>query len=128
MWRRKKIIIIGLLVIVLLVGSISGVALAQTGSGSDTQSKTLLARVAEILGIDQQRVEDAFTQARSEMRNEALDNYLNNLVTEGKITQEQSDQYKTWQQARPDVPLPGPFGRFGDEGGMMRGGGRYFCR
>ena len=150
MWRRKKFILIGLLATIVLVGSIGGVALAQTdnrdnsqpkvllASDNATQSNTLLARVAKILGIDQQKVEDAFTQARTEMRDEALDNYLNNLVDEGKITQEQADQYKTWWQskpdmsqyqqqlrdwgeARPDVPLPCPSGR-----GGMWGGGRFF--
>jgi len=139
MWRRKKLVIVAVVVaVVVLVGSIGGIALAQTENGDTTQPKTLLARVAEILGIDQQTVEDAFTQARTEMRDEALDNYLNNLVDEGKITQEQADQYKTWWQskpdmsqyqqqlrdwgeARPDVPLPCPSGR-----GGMWGGGRLF--
>ncbi|MFC1864631.1 hypothetical protein ACFLYG_02255 [Chloroflexota bacterium] len=144
MLRRKKFIIVGLLATVLLVGSISsGVAFAQTETGDASQSGTLLARVAEILGIDQQKVEDAFAQAQSEMRDEALDSYLQKLVDEGTITQEQADQYKAWQQARPDIspelkewqearpdmPLPGPFGRFGDRGirgGMKWGGGRCF--
>ena len=44
------------------------------------------------LGIDQQKVEDAFTQARSEMKNEALDNYLKGLVEKGMITQEEADK------------------------------------
>ena len=88
MWRRKKFIIIGLLATVLLVGSIGGVALAQTENGDASQPTTLLARVAEILGIDQQKLEDAFAQAQSEMRDEALDSRLQKLVDEGKITEE----------------------------------------
>jgi hypothetical protein len=156
MWRKKKWVIIAAVAgVVILVGSIAGVALAQTentihGSAdgvaldqteNTTQSKTLLARVAEILGIDQQTVENAFTQARIDMRNEAQDNYLKKLVDEGKLTQEQAGEYKTWwqskpdstqyqqqlrewEQARPDVPLPGWGGR-GFGGGML-GGGRFF--
>lgn len=124
MWRSKKFIIVALLATVLLVGSIGGVALAQTeGTDNATSGNTLLSRVATILGIDQQTVEDAFTQAQSEMREEALDSYLNNLVEQGTITQEQADQYKAWSQTRPDMPQIGPFGRFG---GMMGGGGRCF--
>ena len=144
MWRSKKFIIVAVVAaIVLLVGSIGGVAFAQTGSTSDGSGKTLLARVAAILGIDQKKVEDAFAQAQREMREEALDNYLKGLVTEGKITQEQADQYKKWwqsrpditpyrqqlkewQETRPDIPLPGPFGHFGGrsfDGGMKWGGG-----
>ena len=60
MWRRKKIIIIGLLATVLLVGSAGGVTFAQTENGDDSQPKTLLERVAEKLGIGQLELEDAF--------------------------------------------------------------------
>ena len=129
MWRRKKFIIIGLLATVLLVGSIGGVALAQTENGDDSQPKTLLDRVAEILGIDQQKLEDAFAQAQSDMRDEALDRYLQKLVDDGKITDVQAGEYKAWLEAKPDTPLPGPFGRFGGygfRGGMKWGGERYF--
>jgi len=143
MGRRKKLVIIGVLVAVLLAGSIGGVALAQTENGDDTQPKTLMARVADILGIEQQTLEDAFTQARTEMQNEALDNYLDELVNEGTMTKEQADQYKTWWQskpdmsqyqqqlrewgeARPDVPIPGRFGGNCFNGGMRWGGQRFF--
>ena len=102
MWRSKKFIIAALLATVLLVGSAGGIVLAQE-NGDDSQPKTLLARVAEKLGIDQQELEDAFAQAQSEMRDEALDSRLQNLVKEGKITEEEAVQYKAWWQARPDV-------------------------
>jgi len=154
MWRRKKFIIIALLAVVVLVGSLAGVTFAQTGSASEGSGKTLLARVATILGIDQQKVEDAFAQAQREMRDEALDNYLKDLVDQGKITQEQADQYKAWlqakpdmtqyeqqlkdwQQARPSIPpelkkwqearpdIPLP-GWFGGHGGMKGCGERFF--
>jgi len=128
MWRSKKFIV-AVLIAVVLVGSMGGVIFAQTENGDDSQPKTLLVRVAEILGIDQQKLEDAFTQARSEMQDEALDSRLQNLVNEGKITQEEADQYKVWLQARPDTPLPESFGRFGGhsfQGGMRQGGGHHF--
>jgi hypothetical protein len=99
MWRSKKFIIGAVLAAVVLAGSLGGVALAQTESASDGAGKTLLARVAEILGIEQQTLEDAFAQARTDMRDEALQK----LVDEGKITSEQAEQYKTWLQARPDM-------------------------
>ncbi|MBI2831027.1 MAG: hypothetical protein HYX79_02085 [Chloroflexi bacterium] len=103
MWRSKKFIIVAVVAAVLLVASVGGIALAQTGTASAGTGKTLLARVATILGIDQQKVEDAFSQAQREMREEALDNYLKGLVASGKITQEQADQYKKWSQSRPDL-------------------------
>ena len=88
-------------------------------------------------------MEDAFAQAQSDMRNEALDNYLKNLVSQGKITQQQADQYKQWwqsrpdttqleqqlrqwQEGRPDVPVPGGFGGRGFRGGMKWGGVPFF--
>ncbi len=123
----KKTILIAVLVALVLVGSLSFVALAQTGS--ESPGKTLLARVATILGIDQQKVEDAFAQAQKEMEAEALDNHLKNLVEQGKITQEQADQYQRWWQSRPDMPegsaLPGGFG-FRGHGGF-RGGPGFPC-
>lgn len=105
MWRKKKIIIlVTVLAVVLVTGSIGGVALAQTGStGTGATGNTLIARVASILGIDQQKVEDAFTKAQKEMREEALDTYLKDQVAKGKMTQEQADQYKKWLESKPDM-------------------------
>lgn len=140
MWRSKKFLVVAVLATVVLIGGIGGAVLA-ADNGDGSQSKTLITRVAEILGIDQQEVEDAFTQARSEMQTETLDNYLQNLIDEGKISQEQADQYKTWlqtrpdvgpyqqqlkewQQMRPDVPMPGGFSGSRGMGGM--GGMRSF--
>ncbi|MFC1989151.1 hypothetical protein ACFLVW_01075 [Chloroflexota bacterium] len=120
MWRNKKLIVGVVLASVLLVGSIGGVALAQTENGDDSQPKTLMARVAEILVVDQQALEDAFAQARSEMRDEALDSHLQRLVDEGKITQEEADQYKAWQQAKPDIQAEDGFR---GHGGMRGFGG-----
>jgi len=72
-----------------LAGSIGGVVYAQTGnttSGSSSSGKPLLTLVAGILGIDQKKVEDAFTQAQTEAQTKALDNRLKDLVAKGKIT------------------------------------------
>ena len=135
MWRSKKFIVVAVLATVVLVGGIGGVVLAQTGNGDEdgSQPKTLLARVCEIyeqntgVAIDSQELEDAFIQARSEMRDEALNNYLKNLVDQGKITQEQADQYKAWWQARPDIPagfgFMAPGGEKSFAGFCGRGGG-----
>ena len=106
MLRNKKVIIVAVLGALVLAGSIGGAVYAQTGnttSGNTTSGHPLMARVAEILGIDQQKVEAAFAQAQNETRTEALDNYLKNIVAQGKITQAQADQYKKWLQSRPDM-------------------------
>ncbi len=112
------------------------------GYVGDNMTVGLLTRVAEILGVSQEDLTNAFKQAQQEMREEALDSYLQKLVSEGKITEEEAVQYKAWwqarpdmsqyqqqirewEQARPDMPLPGRFERFGSRGfhGGMRGSG-----
>ncbi len=114
MFRSRKFIIIGVLATALIISAcIGGVALAQSGGGSDNQSQsrfeTLLSKVCEIyqaktgVAIDQAALRDAFTQAEKEMRTEALQDYLQNLVEQGKITQEQADEYLKWWQAKPDM-------------------------
>jgi len=112
MWRSKKFVIAAVLAGVLLVGSIGGVVLASDGGGSSQPGVAwgaLCDRVAAIYkantgdDIDPAALEAAFAQARDEIRAEALDNYLQKLVEEGKITQSQADQYKEWLQSRPDI-------------------------
>ncbi|MFC2023092.1 hypothetical protein ACFLTL_02960, partial [Chloroflexota bacterium] len=83
-------------------------ALAQDDAGStaantNDSQPTLLERVAEILGIDQQQLEDAFAQAHTERQDAALQNYLDKLVAADKITQDEADEYWTWWHSRPDM-------------------------
>lgn len=134
MWRNKKLVLMAMLVVVILVGTISGVALAQDANGDGSQCEdrhgALLDRVGEIyeantgVAIDAEALRDAFVQARSEMRDQALQNCLQFLVDQEMITQEEADQYLDWWQARPDVSLTGPcgrgFGGHGFNGGMLK--------
>ena len=110
MWRSKKFVNGVAVIVVLILGSLGGIALA-ADNGGGSQSKTLLDRVAEILvdkGVDitSDQLQEAFNEARSQMQDEALDNYLEKLVNDGRITQEQANRYKAWLQARPDM---GPY-------------------
>jgi len=135
MWRSKRFIIVAVLAAVLLAGSIGGIAIAQTDNGDDSQPEArqavLLERVCGIyeentgVAIDSQALKDAFAQARSEMRDEALDSYLQKLVDEGEITSDEATQYKGWWQSKPDVPVKFGFGGHGGFRGMggMRGWG-----
>lgn len=137
MKRSKKFLFIALLAVVVLAGSIGGVVYAQTVNNNDNQAQkaftdnqtqaaltTLLNKVATIyqqntnVAIDVDQLQKAFDQARSDMRDEALNNYLQGLVTQGKLTQQQADDYSTWLKAKPDVPaLPG-LGSFGGHRGF----------
>jgi hypothetical protein len=114
-------------------GDVSVTTAAGTGtlSGSftvETRQEALLDRVCQIyqentgVAIDPQQLENAFAQAQREMQDEALQSWLQKLVDEGKITQDQADQYLQWWQARPDIELP-ELGGHGHGGGMMWGGG-----
>jgi hypothetical protein len=126
MKRRKKIILIALLTIVVLAGSIGGVALAQTDENNN-QTNTILDRVTNILvdkgvNITSEQLKDAFTQAGKDIRDETLDKYLQNLIEEGKINDQQAEDYKAWLESRPDVPLQlGP----GNHGGIRQFGGGF---
>jgi hypothetical protein len=115
MWRNKKLVIASVLVVGILVLSISGVALAQ--AEGESSGNSLFARVAAILGIDEQKVESAFNQAQSEMQKEAMAARLKSLVEQGRLTQEQADQYQQWWESKPDVPdIPGVPGMPGGRG------------
>jgi hypothetical protein len=117
--KNKKVLITALVAAVLVIASIGGVALARAGAVSGgqpkaladatanvTQPKPVLARVAEILGIDQAKLEAAVKQAKNEQQIELLKNRLQKLVEAGKITQAQADAYLQWIQSKPDI---GPY-------------------
>jgi len=110
MWKSKKFIIISIVAaVVVLAGATAGIAFAadEQPANPDNGQVKLLARVAEILGIDQDKLESAFKQAAKEMAEQRLDQYLDKQVQDGNLTQDQADQYKQWLEAKPDIPLPG---------------------
>ena len=114
MWRKKKFIL-PVLIAAVVAGSLGGVAFAQTENEDDAQPaarhEALLDRVCEIYeentgaAIDSEALKDALAQAQSEMRTEALQNHLQNLVEQGQITQDEADQYLSWWKSRPDAPI-----------------------
>lgn len=129
MFRSKKLIVSVVLAVLLLAGSIGGVALANGGEDDslpEARYGVLLDRVYEIykektgVTIDPEELEDAFAKAQSEMRTEALENHLQSLVDQGEITQNEADQYKTWLESKPDVPLGFGFRGHGGFRGMGR--------
>jgi len=121
---NKKLIIIAVSVAVLLVGSIAGIVLAagnDNSNQSNAQGEDILAKVCTIyqqntgVTIDETALKTAFTQAESEMQAQREQTRLQDMVTQGKITQDQADQYLKWWQSRPN--LPAGFG--------FRGGGGF---
>ena len=115
MWKRKKFII-PLVVAGVLAGSLAGAAFAQEGDEvGPPPGGTLIERLAEKLGIEQSEIETAFAEVRSEMRNSRLQE----LVEQGRLTQEEADQFNEWWQARPEMELACLCARLGGPGGHL---------
>ncbi len=94
------------------VGVGAGVVMAQTPTeGAGT---TFLDRVAQKLGIDTPKLEQALTDARTDEIDQA--------VTDGDLTQEQADKLKARLDSLPDGALGGGF-RFGFHPGAGKGPG-----
>ena len=116
---RKGVIVASLLAGLLAVGLVGGVVLAQSdGDGAKATEKKgkvadkdgvkdeVMGRVAEILGVEQSALEDAFDQALTEQAEAKGAEMLASLVEKGILTQEQADAYQAWLDARPDGDLP----------------------
>ena len=113
-----KIVLATGLVAVMLATSLPCVALAQESEAPQRQG-ALIARVAEILGVDQQKIEDAVKQARGELPKETPEVRLQELVANGTLTQQQADEIKAWMESKPaDIPnvRPAELKKLLDEG------------
>jgi len=105
--KITKLLLSSILAVTMMAGS-AGVVLADDGQNTQGKSNGLLARVAQILNIDVQKLTDAFKQAVSEMRTERQNTGLQNLVTSGKLTQDQADKLKAWLDSKPVLPGVNP--------------------
>ncbi len=148
MRKHKKIWIISALCLIVLAGTLGGFAIASADDNNNTappkaaELRTeLYQKVAEIYeqntgtAIDSSELQKAFDQALQAKMDEAQDQFLQKLIDDGKITQEQadswktwldsrpkdvlSDEFKTWLQQRPDIPALCP----GNQDGRMPFGG-----
>ena len=95
-------------VAILVMATFGGVALAH-GIDRDEVSS----RVAEIMEVDEQTVADAFSDARQQQAEEAVQVWLDKLVEKGDITQDQADEFTTWYDERPDWVSELGFGKRG---------------
>lgn len=85
--RRFRIIPLALAVVLLLGAVGVGAAFADDPPSTSTNyHDVFLSKLASILGIDEQKLTDAFTQARTEM--------IDQPVQDGRITQERADWMK----------------------------------
>ena len=102
---KKRLLVTALVLGAIVMGVFGGVVVAQGKDPQQTEGKPhrLTVRMAEILGLEHGRVEQAFNQALGELRDERASSYLSRLVDTGKITQEQADEKFEWLKANPDV-------------------------
>jgi LPS O-antigen subunit length determinant protein (WzzB/FepE family) len=103
MWKDKKFIVIsGLLVVLIALGAtLGGIALSRQNDNIVRVPQVSIVLPEQAANILQNI--NLTPEERQERANEALDNYLQKLVDEGKITQEEADQYKAWWESRPDI-------------------------
>jgi polyhydroxyalkanoate synthesis regulator phasin len=108
MWKKIALILAGVLAVAVLVAGLAAVAYADSGTaaGAPQWGGKLINRVAQILNIDSQKLSDAFKQAGTEMRQQAVTDRFDKWVADGKLTVDQANQYKAWLASKPaDVPV-----------------------
>ena len=105
-FKSKKFIGVISVLMALMIFGVSTTAVFAQDEKNNKENNPIFNRVAEILGIDKQQLGDAFKQALKEEREQRLDQRLQDMVDEGKITQEQASEYKQWLAARPDIKIP----------------------
>lgn len=102
MWSDKRFIIILVLLVVAIAvgGTLGGIAIARE---NNNPPRVGIAGLLPPTGGNTSNIQGLikeFQQARQEIRSEGLDSYLQQLVKEGKITQEQADKIKSLIEAR----------------------------
>ena len=115
MSRRKITLLVA--IGILAVGVTAGAVLALEGGESGVApAKTFAGRVATILGLEDDAVQDAFAQATRQKRDEVYKSRLDRMVARGRLTEEQAAERFSWFQTRPDDPAgsfrPGKRGRY----------------
>ena len=100
MSRKVKILISAIVLALLLTVGATATVLAE--GEEETGENSLLGRVAEIIGVDEEELTAAFEQAQQEIREDAFISRINEAVEEERITQEQADDIIEWWLERPD--------------------------
>jgi hypothetical protein len=119
MGKSKKFVIIGVMCVVILAATIGGFAVANAADDgakkSETALTTMMDKVAEIYekntgtAIDAAQLQQAFEEAGAAVMSDRMEQYLQKLVDDGKITQEQADAWKAWWNSRPTTALTDEF-------------------
>ena len=108
MRKHLKVGVIALVAVAVLAAVVgTSVAFAGSSDGDvDTDGgpgKIFISKVANILGLEEDQVSDAFRQARQEMFQEAQEQRLQKAIENGLITEEEATQIREWWQDSPEA-------------------------
>jgi uncharacterized protein YggL (DUF469 family) len=93
--------ILGLVVTVGAVGALVGATTASADFRSGSHGGEVLDRVASILGIERTELDDAFDQAKSEIKDEKQAEALVALVEAGTLSDAEAAEIVDWLNSRP---------------------------
>ena len=71
-------------------------------SHGDAPKQSIASRVAEILNLEEEVVQDAFEQALREKQDDSMAYRLEHMVENERLTQEEADEILNWFLRRPD--------------------------
>ena len=129
MWRSQKSVIVTLSGVMVLVVSLAGASCVPTGNGGEgppgmpwgegqpQMPNNVLGRVAEILGIDQESLEDALAQAQTEIGNATPGDGAREAImtrTAEILEIEQQDLQDAFAQAQSEMADEAPWQRPSD--------------
>lgn len=107
MSKKVKVLVSVLVAVVLLAAGSTTIVMAQEEPAPEetpqAEANGLLTRVAEILGIDEEDLVNAFNQARQEMRDEAFLRWLDEAVEKGLIDEVEAEEIKGWWGQKPEA-------------------------
>jgi len=108
--RKLTYVLAGVLAVAVLLAGTMVAVNADDGRQVDglRPAGKILERVAQILNIDKQELIDAFKQAGGEVRQQGLNDRLDKWVADGKLTQDEANQYKAWLTAKPSGVVIAP--------------------
>jgi len=111
----KKMKVLVSVLVAVLVFTIGGTAIALAQEEEEepvpeVAANSFLARVAEILGVPEEDLTDAFKQARQELMQErweeAFNQLLDKAVAEGLLIPEEADEIREWWEEKPEALDP----------------------
>lgn len=118
--RKRNLLLVLVTAAVLALGITGGAIWAQEADAQDDSArKSMASRVAEILGLGEEEVQDAFKQAGREIKDEKFQNRMDRLVENGKLTEDEAAEAVDWFQSRPENIS------HGRRGSRMKGSGRH---